>query len=248
MPAVTYPNLGLKAGFDPGENGWDDEMTANMIAVSVLAQGGFIDKYAAEPGSPTDGDVVVLDETHGTHPNEVAVWFDDPGAWTYFIPNEGWILYNQTQDYYETFDGTVWAVFTAEASYPDFTGNSGYVLAVNGSEDDVEWVPQSGGVTLPPVQTEAADYTVDPADVGNYIRLTNASTKTVTVDPEATTALPANGEWHFRNVGAGDATLVEGSGVTIHPPAGGSLVVPQDGTVTLKRVAADEFDLIGQTS
>ena len=97
------------------------------------------------------------------------------------------------------------------------------------------------------VQTEAADYTVDPDDVDHYIRLTNASTKDITVDPEATTALPDNGEWHFRNIGAGDATFVEGSGVTITPPNGGTLAVPQNGTVTLKRVAADEFDLLGQT-
>lgn len=97
------------------------------------------------------------------------------------------------------------------------------------------------------VQTEAADYTVAPEDAGNYIRLTNGGTKDVTVDPEATTALPDNGEWHFRNVGAGDATFVEGSGVTITPPNGGTLVVPQDGTVTLKRVAADTFELLGQT-
>lgn len=31
------------------------------------------------------------------------------------------------------------------ASYPSFAGNSGKVLAVNGTEDDVEWVAQSGG-------------------------------------------------------------------------------------------------------
>ena len=31
------------------------------------------------------------------------------------------------------------------AEYPDMTGNSGKVLAVNSTEDDVEWVDQSGG-------------------------------------------------------------------------------------------------------
>lgn len=97
------------------------------------------------------------------------------------------------------------------------------------------------------VQTEAAGYTVDPGDQGNFIRLTGAAAKDIDVDPESTTPLPDNAEWHFRNVGAGDATFVEGSGVTINPPNSGTLVVPQGGTVTLKRVAADEFDLLGQT-
>lgn len=104
-----------------------------------------------------------------------------------------------------------------------------------------------GGGGLSVVQTEAADYTVDPGDVGNYIRLTDATAKTVSVDLEATTALPDDGEWHFRNAGAGDATFDPDVGVTINVPAGGTLVMEEGMTVTLKRVAADEFDLLGQT-
>lgn len=97
------------------------------------------------------------------------------------------------------------------------------------------------------VQVEVGDYDVVPEDAGHYIRLTAGGTKDVNVDPEAMMALPDNAEWHFRNVGAGDATFVPGSGVTIQPPNGGTLVVPVDGTVTLKRVAADTFELLGQT-
>lgn len=105
--------------------------------------------------------------------------------------------------------------------------------------------PAAGGFSV--IQTEATDYTVDPGDVGNYIRLTDATAKTVSVDLEATTALPDDGEWHFRNAGAGDATFDPDVGVTINVPAGGTLVLEEGMTVTLKRVAADEFDLLGQT-
>lgn len=35
------------------------------------------------------------------------------------------------------------------ASYPDFTSNAGKVLAVNATEDDVEWVEPSGLISLP---------------------------------------------------------------------------------------------------
>lgn len=102
------------------------------------------------------------------------------------------------------------------------------------------------GASLPVVATDADDYTVLAADVNKYIRLTSASAKDIFVQDDATEALPANGEWHFRNVGAGDATF-DDTDVTIHAPAGGTLVVPQGGTVTLKRVATDEFDLFGVT-
>ncbi|TNE87049.1 MAG: hypothetical protein EP324_08225 [Gammaproteobacteria bacterium] len=82
---------------------------------------------------------------------------------------------------------------------------------------------------------------------GKYIRLTNAGAKTVTFRPDSTHLMPPNGEWHFRNVGAGNATLTAGAGVTLNAPSGGSLVVAQDMTVTVKWVAADEYDVIGQT-
>jgi hypothetical protein len=218
MAARALPNLGLQAFFDLGEDGWNDEYDLNFLMLSVLVQGGVISKVSATPGAPTDGDTHIFDETHPTQANKIAV--RDDGAWVYFTPLEGWLVYNRTANYFEWFNGTVWAELT--------TGGGG------------------GGPSLSTVQVEAADYVVDPADVGNYIRLTSSSAKSVTVDPESTTALPDNGEWTFRNVGAGDATFIEGSGVTIVPPNGGTLVVPQDGTVTLKRVAADEFDLMGQ--
>lgn len=105
--------------------------------------------------------------------------------------------------------------------------------------------PVSSGVSS--VQTEAGNYTVVPGDMGNYIRLTSAAAKNITIEADATTALPTNGEWHFRNAGAGDATVDPSGGVTVNAPAGGSLVVSEGGVVTLKRVGVDEFDLIGQT-
>lgn len=98
-----------------------------------------------------------------------------------------------------------------------------------------------------PVQTEAADYTLDPGDAGHYIRMTDATTKVVNIATEATTALPDDGEWNIRNAGAGDLTITPAGGVTVNLPAGGTLVLETGMTVTLKRVAADVFDLLGQT-
>lgn len=104
-----------------------------------------------------------------------------------------------------------------------------------------------GGGPAPVLPVTGTTYDVLAADVGSYLRFTDAGAKTVTVQDDATEALPDNGEWHIRNAGAGDLTLVEDAGVTINPPAGGTLVLEEGMTITLKRVAADEFDLIGQT-
>jgi hypothetical protein len=98
------------------------------------------------------------------------------------------------------------------------------------------------------IKTESGtDYDLLASDVGKYIRLTNAAAKNIDVRDNSTHGLPANGEWHFRNAGAGDATFSEGGAVTINAPAEGTLVVPEGGTVTLKWIAVDTFDLIGVT-
>ena len=47
--------------------------------------------------------------------------------------------------------------------------------------------------------------------------------------------------------GSSSDTLTPGSGVTLHAPAGGSLVLADRMSVTLKRVAENVWDVIGQT-
>lgn len=153
MAARDLPNLGLKAGYDPGENGWGDDMTLNLLKLSILTQGTAIDKVAAEPGGPTAGDVYILDETHATHPNEVIV-FDGPvgeEAWVYITPSEGWLIFNQAADYYEKFDGAVWAELATGGggggSLPAFAGHSLEYLRVNAGETAAEWAAVAGGTT-----------------------------------------------------------------------------------------------------
>lgn len=85
------------------------------------------------------------------------------------------------------------------------------------------------------------------ADAGTYMRFTNAAAKTLTVQDDSDEALESDTEYNGRNVGAGDLTIVEDTSVTVNVPFGGTLVVPEGGTFTLKRVATDEFDLFGVT-
>lgn len=88
---------------------------------------------------------------------------------------------------------------------------------------------------------------LDPADAGKFQRWTSGSAKTLTVQNNATEAQTVGDEWHIRNTNASILTLDEDTSVTINPPAGGTLEVPVGGTVTLKCVATDEYDLLGQT-
>ena len=104
--ARTLPNLGLTAFFTLGEDGWDDEMSLNLLLLSVLTQGTVTSTVSATPGSPTNGDRHVFDGTHPTQPNKIAI--RDNGAWVYITPLEGWLLWDQAANVYKFFDGTNW--------------------------------------------------------------------------------------------------------------------------------------------
>lgn len=219
MAARTLPNLGLRAFYDLGEDGWKDDQDLGLLKLSVLVQATALDLVDTLPGAPVDGDVYILDETAVANANDIAIY--DDAAWVYVTPQTGWLIFDQAEAAYRSFDGTVWAVLE--------TGGG-------------------GGAAVSVVTTVAGAATnLTAAQVGLYLRYTSVSAKTVTVQNNATEAMPDNGEWHIRNVGASDLTLVEDTAVTIHVPNGGTLVVPIGGTVTLKRVAVDEYDLLGQT-
>jgi len=145
MPARTLPNLGLKAGYDLGENGWGDDMTLNMLKLSVLSQGSVISTVSATPGSPTEGDTHIFDETHATQPNKVAVY--DDAAWVYVTPLEGWLIYDRAANGLRYFNGTVWGPFTGGGALP-VGGTVGQILTKNSSTDgDADWAdaPSGGG-------------------------------------------------------------------------------------------------------
>lgn len=82
---------------------------------------------------------------------------------------------------------------------------------------------------------------------GTYNYFSNASAVTLTVQPNATAAIPENAAYEIERRGAGDLTIVAGSGVTILPPKGGSLILEDGDFVVLKRTAENEYKLHGTT-
>lgn len=155
--------------------------------------------------------------------------------------------------------GAMWATFT-EGDLAIFRGGTWYAYApVSGlvvnmlgglqQWDGSAWEDLGGSAAGAPVATvSGTSHDITAAEVGSYLRFTSSSAKTCTFRPESTEALPAAGEWHVRNAGAGDLTLTPGSGVTLNASYSGTLVIPPQGTATVKRVAADVFDVMGVTT
>lgn len=84
-------------------------------------------------------------------------------------------------------------------------------------------------------------------DAGQYQRFTNTGASTYTIAPQSSVAWVDSTELTIRRAAAANLTLAAGSGVTLNAPSGGTLVLTNRMTVTLKRVATNVWDVIGQT-
>lgn len=172
-----------------------------------------------------------------------------------------WVFYGGISDctvtpVYNTLTQGVKKILTAYSAY-DITidGNVFGAVAV-GSFD--AFTTHDGTFGVLPLADGAANSrvfeqnatTYNLADLinGTYNYFSDASAVTLTVQPNATAAIPDNAEYRIEARGAGGLTIAAGSGVTIIPPNGGSLVLAQGDFVVLKRTAEDEYKLIGTTT
>lgn len=80
-------------------------------------------------------------------------------------------------------------------------------------------------------------------DMGAYVRCTNVGGCDITIENQATVLWPNFPEIRFRKATAGAITLTLGSGVSVNNAAAIS-TVPTDGNFALKKVGADQWDLV----
>jgi len=95
------------------------------------------------------------------------------------------------------------------------------------------------------VVTTATSRTLALTDAWNYVRPGTTSAITLTVPTNASVAFEIGTEITVRALG--NVTLAAANGVTLNSPSGGTLSMTARMTVTLKKVAADVWDVIGQT-
>lgn len=221
IPYVTQGTLDPAAGLNLALNVIDALLQTAVIEIG----------RNTPPVSPSDGDLYIVGVGTGD-------WTGQDDNLARFVA-----------------DGAFWQFFTAGVQvHLVINREDSGLYSYNGSSASAGWQPAvaGGGVgstAEAPVVTETGtSRSATAAQAGDYTRFTNASAKTYTFNDSA--GFTKGQEFHGRNVGAADLTLTEAGGMTINPPAGGSLVVPQNGTFTLKIVtdAGDEADLFGVTT
>lgn len=102
----------------------------------------------------------------------------------------------------------------------------------------------SGGFAI--LNELGTDRILQRADSRRYMRFSNSSAINVTIPPQSSVPWDAGVEIIIEQAGAGQVTVVAGSGVTIRNKTGMSLkTAGQYAVVTLKRVAEDEWVMAG---
>lgn len=145
MAVRDFPGLDLTGGYAPGQSGWSDAMNNNLRLLSGVVQLAVLDRVAALPGSPTDGDIYLLTATGDV--NKIAV--RDAGAWVLFTPNEGWLCYVADEDVLYAFNGTAWVLFSSlltASAIPNTPAGNIAATTVQGAinELDTEKVAKAG--------------------------------------------------------------------------------------------------------
>lgn len=112
------------------------------------------------------------------------------------------------------------------------------------SQGLVVFVGGSGVWPLPEPNVQAASYTLVLDDAGKAVEMDVASANTVTVPPNSAVAFPVGTVVEVCQVGAGQTTVVAGSGVTIRTPAT-LILTGQWSTVSLRKRGTDDWLLAG---
>lgn len=131
--------------------------------------------------------------------------------------------------------------FIGQSDTPaNYTGSALLGLRVNAGETAVEFYDTA----VVELNAQTASYTLVLADKGKLVRMNVASANNLTVPANATVAFPVGTVINVRQAGVGQTTIVASGGVTINTPET-LLCRAQHATVSLVKVATDEWDLTG---
>ena len=150
-------------------------------------------------------------------------------------------------------------IFTSTAGDTFFFDASEEKMVITGTDGqnslevadgDVEITDQltvSGGLVAP-LQINAqtgTTYTFVLADAGKLVTSSNGSAQTLTVPPNSSVAYPVGTQVIVQNLGSANATLAQGSGVTIQSKDSAKEIDGQFAGATLIKTATDTWSLIG---
>jgi hypothetical protein len=140
-------------------------------------------------------------------------------------------------------------VWDSSAEKLTITGTDGQTAldVPDGNVTITDTLTVSGGLVAPlaiNAQT-GTTYTFVLADAGKMVTSSNGSAQTLTVPPNSSVAYAIGTQIIVQNIGSANATLAEGSGVTINSKDDNKEIDGQYAAATLIKTATDAWSLIG---
>lgn len=266
---MTTPNTGIP--YVP-EDTQDPAAGLNLAlnVIDALLQTAVIDMdQTAPPGSPADGDLHIV-AAGGTgawagQDNNLARYVEEGGFWQFYVAGtQVHLILNKDGGGLYAWSGSAWLLAAGLADAP--SDGTGYV------RKDAAWVAESGGGGSGIVETivAGAGITVDDSDPANpIVSATGGATVSIITEASTSTMDPATHAGLNRYIRAADdvtfntaesytagevynirataALTLIGTGVTLTPPAGGTLDLDAAMSVTVVMTASSAGDVIGQT-
>ena len=161
---------------------------------------------------------------------------------------------------YNAGTGTLTATAFSGALTGNVTGNvSGSAATVTGAAQSaitsvgtLSSLTVSGAVTagslVAPIAINAqtgTTYTFVAADAGKLVTSSNGSAQTITIPPNSSVAFDVGTQIMVQNIGSANATLAQGSGVTIQSKDSAKEIDGQYAACTCIKTATDTWTLIG---
>jgi hypothetical protein len=107
--------------------------------------------------------------------------------------------------------------------------------------------PPGAGINMPVID-RTTSYTLTASDANSFQRVTSATSVIVTVPADADVTIDVGTVISFEQAGAGVVTVAPASGVTVNALGGALATAGQYGIVAVKKVAANTWVLLGDTS
>ena len=116
-------NVGLWSGYSAGDNGWGDQMVANLDVLDALVQAVAINSTTTTPpASPSNGDAYIIPSgatgVWSAEVGNIASW--QRSAWAYYTPKTGWIVYDKSVNAQRVYNGTTWTLYQQLVSVKSF--------------------------------------------------------------------------------------------------------------------------------